>query len=105
MLENFHGDTGPKGDTGDTGPKGDTGPRGDTGPKGLTGKTDISRKEFDGLCQRVDNHLDHVDKEISGINTRLSKMEGGLATLKWMIGIGLTAIGVAIAIVGSFGGK
>jgi hypothetical protein len=59
----------------------------------------IERPEFTELCRRVDNHLNHLDESMDGINTRMSKMEGGLATLKWMVGIGLTFISVAVAVI------
>ena len=59
----------------------------------------IERQEFTELCRRVDNHLEHLDESMDGINTRISKIEGGLGTLKWMLGIGLTFISVAIAVI------
>lgn len=62
----------------------------------------IERAEFTELCRRVDNHLEHVDEAVNLINTRISKIEGGLSTLKWMLGIGLTFISVAVAIISVF---
>ena len=59
----------------------------------------IERPEFTELCRRVDNHLEHLDLSIDDIGTRLSKMEGGVSALKWMVGVGLTFISVAVAVI------
>ena len=59
----------------------------------------IERTEFTELCRRVDNHLEHLDESMEGINTRMSKMEGGLSALKWMVGVGLTFISVAVGVI------
>jgi hypothetical protein len=63
------------------------------------GEDFIERPEFSELCRRVDNHLNHLDASMEGINTRMSKMEGGLSLLKWMVGVGLTFISVAVAVI------
>ena len=84
------------------------GPQGIQGPPGIQGERGsampredyIERPEFTELCRRVDNHLEHLDESMDGINAKVSKMEGGLATLKWMLGIGLTFISVAVAVIG-----
>jgi len=95
--------TGDENNKATTGPRGEKGERGEKGVRGEQGPAidAVGRSEFEGLCKRIDNHILHIDQTNSDINTRLSKVEGGISTLKWMVGIGLSATGVAIAAVGA----
>jgi len=80
-----------KGDKGDQGIRGERGVKGDKGDNSL-----INRTEFDALCLRFDGQV----KVNADTNTRLSRIEGGISALKWVLGIGLSTISVAIAALG-----
>ena len=65
--------------------------------------SEVSRQEFITLQERVEKNCGKVDlvleNHIPHINAALARIDGSISTVKWMVGIGLTVIGLALTAV------
>ena len=59
-------------------------------------KTDL--KSFEQRFDSVEGRLDRVENRLDGVESRLDRIDSGIATLKWVIGVGLAAMGILIAL-------
>ena len=77
--------------------------------KELEDEIDFKKWKIDSLIEKIDNLTTVVQqiqinqlKDDSDIKNRITTIESTLNTLKWVVGIGLSGLAVAIAIIGLF---
>ena len=77
--------------------------------KELEDEIDFKKWKIDSLIEKIDNLTTVVQqiqinqlKDDSDIKNRITTIESALSTLKWVVGIGLSGLAVAIAIIGLF---
>ena len=75
----------------------------------LEDEIDFKKWKIDSLIEKIDNLTTVVQqiqinqlKDDSDTKNRITSIESTIRTLKWIIGIGLSALTVAIAIIGLF---
>lgn len=71
----------------------------------LEKEVQFKREKIDGLqesMEKIEEKLDTLirqsDQSDFNIDTRVTQLETTLKTLKWVVGIGLTCIGTAVAV-------
>lgn len=67
-------------------------------------KTDIKEvsEKLDGVNEKLDQWQHQSEQDDFNIDTRVTQLETTQNTLKWVIGIGLSVIGTAVAVLGLF---
>lgn len=67
-------------------------------------KTDIKEvsEKLDGVNEKLDQWQHQSEQDDFNIDTRVTQLETTQNTLKWVVGIGLTCIGTAVAVLGLF---
>lgn len=77
----------------------------------LHDEIDFKKWKIDSLIAKIDNLTDVVQqiqlnqiKDDSDIKTRVTALESTQSTLKWIVGVGLTSLGVIIAYLTLIGG-
>lgn len=70
----------------------------------LKDEVDFKKWKIDSLIEKIDNLTTVVQqiqlnqlKDDSDIKTRITSIESTMTTLKWVIGVGLSALGVIVA--------
>ena len=65
------------------------------------------KKDLINLEAKLDEKADKedlkiIEQRLDGVESCLDRLESGIGTLKWVIGVGLTGIGVLIAVLKMF---
>lgn len=75
----------------------------------LKDEVDFKKWKIDSLIEKIDNLTTVVQqiqlnqlKDDSDIKNRITTIESTMTTLKWIIGVGLSALGVIVAYLGLF---
>ncbi len=68
--------------------------------KALSAKLDEKADKAD--VKAVEQRLGGVENRLDSVESRLDRIESGIGTLKWVIGVGLTAMSVLIALLKIF---
>lgn len=75
----------------------------------LKDEVDFKKWKIDSLIEKIDNLTTVVQqiqlnqlKDDSDIKNRVTSIESTMNTLKWVVGIGFSALGVAVAGLGLF---
>ncbi|WP_458456095.1 hypothetical protein [Methanobrevibacter sp.] len=75
----------------------------------LKDEIDFKKWKIDSLIEKIDNLTTVVQqiqlnqlKDDTDIKTRITSIESTITTLKWIIGIGLSALGVVVAYISLF---
>lgn len=70
----------------------------------LKDEVDFKKWKIDSLIEKIDNLTTVVQqiqlnqlKDDTDIKTRITSIESTMTTLKWVIGVGLSALGVVVA--------
>ena len=73
----------------------------------LKDEVDFKKWKIDSLIEKIDNLTTVVQqiqlnqlKDDSDIKNRVTSIESTISTLKWIVGIGFSALGVAVAGIG-----
>ena len=75
----------------------------------LKDEVDFKKWKIDSLIEKIDN-LTNVVQQIqlnqmrddNDIKNRVTSIESTISTLRWVVGVGLTALGVLVAYLGFF---
>lgn len=75
----------------------------------LKDEVDFKKWKIDSLIDKIDNLTDVVQqiqlnqiKDDHNIRERVGTLESTIATLKWVVGVGLSALGVIVAYISLF---
>ena len=75
----------------------------------LKDEVDFKRWKIDSLIEKIDNLTNVVQqiqlnqmKDDNDIKNRVTSIESTISTLRWVVGVGLTALGVLVAYLGFF---
>ena len=73
----------------------------------LKDEVDFKKWKIDSLIEKIDNLTTVVQqiqlnqlKDDNDIKNRVTSIESAMSTLKWIVGIGFSALGVAVAGIG-----
>ena len=75
----------------------------------LKDEVDFKKWKIDSLIEKIDNLTNVVQqiqlnqmKDDNDIKNRVTSIESTISTLRWVVGVGLTALGVLVAYLGFF---
>ena len=58
-----------------------------------------TNERFDALDAKTNERFDALDAKINNLSQRMDRLDGGIGTLKWIIGAEVAVIGVILAFI------